>query len=749
MLPLNKKLRLISIGLSFSILLSVVVKLSFSHLPDTWNLTKTLDNYFYTLFFSPNLKPSANMVIIDSQDPQESRNRSEYAALVRKLTAAGAKCIAFDIRFLGQIKHHPSGDQELVNAVEESPQVILPIDFSSKETPPASQLIYLEPLSLPDSLCEGLVAQYKLDGLGLPFPSLLRVTNHVGHINAIQNEYYHFPLAIYYEKRWYASLPLEIARTCGRLTFADIPLDGDDQILVNFIPLEEFEPFPYSWKDAMEVLQEHPDKFSNAIVLVMNSSPEIATITPIGEYPKWATIASVTSQLLQNNHIESSVLFYPTLFSSLITFVGLTWFLFIAPRRNTKWRQVKILFLGGNFLFIALVLLLLRYGQQWIGVVVPLVMFNGGLLVVRRIYYNMTRPPSYLSFELTILERKGKKYPVKVASIVGEDTSDVAFNTFLEDEDFQNVINRVNAWRAGREELKWIGDKLFNAVFRGEVYDLLRSSLNKAKDEDKYLRLKLRVDAPELVCLPWEFMRCSTLPPGFLVLHRHLSLTRYLPLAQPIRKSRFRIPLRILVVISNPSDLQELDVEREKKLIKKSLRFLIWGGDVRLRFCENATLAKLALELERGPDILHYIGHGRFDEKRNSAFLEFESETTTSQSVEAEELGSILHDSTVKFVFLNSCEGGKDSDTHAFAGIAQSFVRVGVPAVLGMQFRIPDESAFWFANVFYSVFITNLSIDAAVTSARRYVMSKTGLGRQDWATPVLFMRSNDNHLFEF
>ena len=62
--------------------------------------------------------------------------------------------------------------------------------------------------------------------------------------------------------------------------------------------------------------------------------------------------------------------------------------------------------------------------------------------------------------------------------------------------------------------------------------------------------------------------------------------------------------------------------------------------------------------------------------------------------------------------------------------------------MLAMQFKhIYDETSIWFARTFYSTFITKLSIDAGVAEARRYIMSKTGLEQQDWATPVLFVRA--------
>jgi hypothetical protein len=64
-----------------------------------------------------------------------------------------------------------------------------------------------------------------------------------------------------------------------------------------------------------------------------------------------------------------------------------------------------------------------------------------------------------------------------------------------------------------------------------------------------------------------------------------------------------------------------------------------------------------------------------------------------------------------------------------------------------MQYPILDSSAVHFTKEFYSTLITNYSIDAAVASTRRALMVHSGLGQQDWATPVLFMRAHDGQIF--
>lgn len=771
MLPLNKKLKLIAIGLWFSISLGVAVHVIFAKLPQTWDLAKNLDRFFYNIFFSSSEKAPDNLIIIDSEDPKEDRPRSEYATMSGQLNRAGAKCIAFDIRFLGTREHNSLGDQALVESVEDCSQVILAIDFASQEMPPEIELLKLRELALPASICQHFVIEYEIKGVGLPFPGLLSGTKHVGHINSIHNEYYRFPPLIRFRDKCYASLPLEIARLSsahGHLgpleaevngidlesmdqsfDITEIPLDKDEQMFVNFVSPDKFRKF--SWDEAMKLVEQRPESFSNMIVMIVNSGPEVLIPTPLGPYPRWGLMASITSQLLQNSYIEASPVFYPTVFSSIIIFIGLIWFLFVTPRLHRRWRRTRTLFLSGNVLFVFIIFILLRIGQNWIGVVVPLLMYNSSLLVVRKRYYTMIKPPKYLNFGLAVLKRQGENYPIQIfESPLGEDEVNAYFRSFIEDKHFQEVLLRINNLQAKKEEIKWIGEKLFSVLFQNDLFHALKNSWEFTKKEGKNLRLKLRLNAPELICLPWELMHSSKLPPGFIVLNKKLSLTRFIPLAQPPRKPKFRIPLRILVISSLPKDVQSLDVTDEIKLMKKALRPLIWGGDVQLRLCEHATLDKLSQQLEWQPDILHYIGHGKFDWKKKEGFLVFETESNESYMVSAEDLGTVLIDSSVKFVILNSCESAVSTQMDAFTGVAQNLVRVGVPAVLAMQFKdIFDDTSIWFSKNFYSTFIKNHSIDAAVAEARRYIMAKTGLEQQDWATPVLFMRAYGEKIFEF
>ncbi|MCI0692639.1 CHAT domain-containing protein [candidate division KSB1 bacterium] len=709
------------------------------------------------MFFKPTLAPPPKFVIIDSEESKMSRGRSEYAKMIDQLSQAQATCIAFDIYFTEESRYDSLGDQALVEMVKKYPHVVLAADFAPGKEPSATMMKLAEGLALPDSVCEEVfILQTFATGADLPFHNLLSVTKHLGHSNSSQNEPYHFPPVIAFHRKCYASLPLEMAKLYfaakdSLFQLEDIRgyLDQDGQLLVNFIPTEKFKPYPYSWQEACELFQEQPDVFKDAIVFIVNPSEETELQTPLGKYPRWALLASLTSQLLLNNHIiEASEL--SAVFTAIFIFPGLTLFLFFGHRLKEKWRKTRFLFISGNIAILFLIFLTFRYLQTWLGVFVPLLAFNVSMGVMRARYYKLLKPPVYVDFGLAVLERQGQNYPMHVlTSPAGEEEINAFFPAFFEEESFQNALQKLKALQASRDDMKWIGDRLFDALFQNNIQYILKSSLNYVTGEDKYLRFSLRIDAPELACLPWELMHNSKMAPSFILLHKRISLARYLALEQPVRKPKFRVPLTILVFISSPSNLPPLDMKGEKKLLKKALRPLIWGGDVRVRFCEHATLDNLRNELERAPDILHYIGHSHYDAEKKEAFLDFVSDVSEADPVEVETLGGLLHESSVKLVVLNSCEGAVASDTDAFTGVAQNLVLAGVPAVVAMQYQVLDATATVFSSVFYSTFIKNYSVDAAIAEARRQIMAKTRgqVGQQGWATPVFFMRAHEGKIF--
>jgi tetratricopeptide (TPR) repeat protein len=292
------------------------------------------------------------------------------------------------------------------------------------------------------------------------------------------------------------------------------------------------------------------------------------------------------------------------------------------------------------------------------------------------------------------------------------------------------------------------GERLFAAVFAGNISNALQRSLDEARRQQAGLRIRLRLDAnaPGLAALPWEYLYAKP-PLGFLALSDRTVLLRYVELDQPPQPLQATLPLHVLAVVANPTDLPQLDVEGEWRQLEQALQPLQRQGLIRLERLEQATIANLQERLQQDDvHILHFIGHGYFDPAAQTGGLAFENDQGESHSVETGRFVSLLADcDALKLVFLNACEGARSSQMDFFAGTAQQIVRYGVPAVVAMQFPVRDTIAVKLSRAFYGALAAGHAADAAVAAARKATFA-TGNDRE-WATPVLFSRSPNNQLF--
>lgn len=295
---------------------------------------------------------------------------------------------------------------------------------------------------------------------------------------------------------------------------------------------------------------------------------------------------------------------------------------------------------------------------------------------------------------------------------------------------------------------KQFGRDLFQATFRGELLAQLRASIHRSRVEERPLRLRLRLrDVPELAELPWEFLYDAE-QDHFLATSWMTPVIRYLDLPQAVSPLRVRLPLRILVVICSPDNLPRLDAEGEWRRLKDALADLETREIVLLERQELPTLDGLRLRARRDPfHILHFIGHGSFDMNGRYGVLHLENEFKMSDPVPGHILGNILRDhASLRLAVLNACEGARQSVEDAFSGVAQSLCHQRLPAAVAMQFEVSDDAAKEFAYEFYQGIAECRPVEAAVAFARQALLTKR-FG-QEWATPVLYMRSSDGLLFD-
>ena len=293
-------------------------------------------------------------------------------------------------------------------------------------------------------------------------------------------------------------------------------------------------------------------------------------------------------------------------------------------------------------------------------------------------------------------------------------------------------------------EAKELGKALFKNVFKDSLRISFETKRKLLPDPRTCLRVRLNLTkVPELASLPWEYL-CNDI--DFLAMARRTTIIRYLNDESPPTNPLVEGPVKILAVISAPSDAPELDGKKELENLQNALKPLENKGWMTLEVLPKPTLDELQKKLQTGDyHIFHFIGHGAFDRQKGEGSLIFENENGEALSVSSDDLALNLDQGGFKLAVINACEGAVSAKNNAYTGVAQKLLqKSSIPAVLAMQYKINDKAAITFATKFYEALTNDYPIEAALTQAR--IGIKNDGNEVEWATPVLYMRSDDGRI---
>ncbi len=354
----------------------------------------------------------------------------------------------------------------------------------------------------------------------------------------------------------------------------------------------------------------------------------------------------------------------------------------------------------------------------------------------------MAEPRLYENFDLSI-ERGRYGYKVRLlASPAGE--ASARFRRPFHDidkllRDLSSADRELDqpAVSSKRVTPESVGARLFRSLFTGAVRERWAASSAGGRP----LRIRLRL-LPELEDWPWEllydpdrrvFLAQSTVTP----------VVRYLEVGGSPPPLQVQPPVRILVVAVGSCGGNALDIEREWNILRQALSD---PARVSLDRLDPQTPTALQRKLQQQAyHILHFIGHGSFDQ--GEGVIELEGEDRRTIRLTGQRLATILGDQQeLRLVVLNSCSGARTSGRDPFSGVAQSLVTAGLPAVIAMRTRISDQAAIVWSRHFYGALASGDPVDQALSTARWAVHAEVaGLA---WSTPVLHMRSPDGRIFE-
>lgn len=366
---------------------------------------------------------------------------------------------------------------------------------------------------------------------------------------------------------------------------------------------------------------------------------------------------------------------------------------------------------------------------------------------------------SYLDWELEIAAGAAGVYPVRVVrSPAGEAGASMQWpfpmaelHTRLLELENALLSSSVPRRRVNTSEesvVRQYGEQAFDALIAGDIRSNYVNSQQLAAAAGKGLRIKLRIEPPELASLPWEFLYDAT-EGDYVVLSRHTPLVRYPATPLPEQPLNVRPPLRILGMVASPQDQLPLDVAHEQERIATALKPLLDTGSVELHWLPGQGSDDLQAALLGGPwHVFHFVGHGGFSADADEGFIALVSPDGSTERLGARELGRLLNDHpSLRLALLNACEGARGSQRDTFSSIAAMLIRRGVPAVVAMQFEITDAAALEFARAFYRALAAGVPLEGTVAEARKAVARKLP-NSLEWAVPVLYLRSAGGNLFD-
>lgn len=287
-------------------------------------------------------------------------------------------------------------------------------------------------------------------------------------------------------------------------------------------------------------------------------------------------------------------------------------------------------------------------------------------------------------------------------------------------------------------EMLKFGGELFETLFQGDVrrlYDEARS-----RNRNRKLDIILTSMIPWIAEKPWEFAYDTTRQ-SFLATE-DVNFIRNVLTAIPAETiPPHRSPLRILVVASQPVGLVELSVNQEIDVIRRGFRELEEKQLVEVEVLARATPNAIQRALSTGQfKIVHFIGHGVFDEQKEMGTLALEDEWKNKVPLNSRSAREIFCRRGVSLVFLNACQSGSGGQREFNKGIAQSLVSHGLPAVVANQYSVLDSSATSFSKHFYWALAQGMSIGEAASEARIAINCSMDGDPIDWAVPVVYAR---------
>ncbi len=301
-----------------------------------------------------------------------------------------------------------------------------------------------------------------------------------------------------------------------------------------------------------------------------------------------------------------------------------------------------------------------------------------------------------------------------------------------------------------------LGQQLYQGLFQGTLRESWTCAQAIAQNRCELLQLRLGVKGKELSSLPWEVLHAGDRP---IATGTEVVFSRYQPNTSAsvhIHPLEANQPLKILMAIAAPNDQDSLQLKREVNHLKEELqrdtqRMMVnryertrHPPEIQLTLLEQPDREQLTQALEQGQyQVFHYAGHSNLATAGGELYL-VNRKTGLTEILSGEDLAGLLVNNGVQVAVLNSCRGAYRHSTTANSetseiNLTEMLVKRGIPGVLAMAERIPDEVALTLTRLLYRNLNQGYPVDLSLSRARQGLISAYGSRQLYWALPVLYL----------
>ncbi|MBN2002731.1 MAG: CHAT domain-containing protein [Anaerolineae bacterium] len=222
-------------------------------------------------------------------------------------------------------------------------------------------------------------------------------------------------------------------------------------------------------------------------------------------------------------------------------------------------------------------------------------------------------------------------------------------------------------------------------------------------------------------------------------------------------------PIKIVAAICNPTTLgpesknlnlralSKLDVAQQRDILEAGLKRLQKAGLVEYTLLDGedqrppATFDNIKETLQEGYHVLHILAHGLYI--AGKYYLVMEMPDRKHDLVPVDRFDKPVLGHRLRLVVLAACHSGISDTGETFHALGPHLLKLGVPAVIAMQDRVPVETVQLFTQRFYDDLARSGRIDMAM-AATRYDIYNANRQSGDWGIPVLLMSTDDGRLFK-